>query len=155
MGKFIDLTGKKIDKLTVLEKTNMRKNGYVVWKCKCDCKNIIYCTTQRLKDPETKSCGCYHSGIMKKQAKDNFKNYFSNNLIDGTNLQKIKQSKNKNNTSGVKGVYYSNTFKKWYAKLTFKGKTYTKGFKSKKDAIKYRKVLEDKYFSPMLEKHKS
>ena len=31
MGAFVDLTGQKFNKLTVLHKTNKRKNGSVVW----------------------------------------------------------------------------------------------------------------------------
>ena len=154
MGKLIDLTGKKFNRLTVIEKTKERKHGYVVWKCKCDCGNIVYYTTQTLNNKDTQSCGCYHSQRSQEVAKKSFKKYFSENLIEGTNLQKIGQGKNKNNTSGVKGVYYNNTFKKWYAKLIFKGKTYTKGFKDINDAINCRKKLEEKYHAPILKKYK-
>ena len=42
MGKIIDLTGQKFNKLTVIEKTDERKNRQVVWKCRCDCGNISY-----------------------------------------------------------------------------------------------------------------
>ena len=39
MGAFIDLTGKKFFRLTVLEKADKRGNEWY-WKCKCDCGNI-------------------------------------------------------------------------------------------------------------------
>lgn len=33
--KFIDLTGKKFEKLAVLEVARKNKNGGFAWKCKC------------------------------------------------------------------------------------------------------------------------
>ena len=55
-----DLTGKKIGKLTILEKlpykhSNLREKGNL-WKCQCECGNIVELTTSRLKNQ--KSCGC-------------------------------------------------------------------------------------------------
>lgn len=54
----LDLTNKKFGKLTALEKTEQRKNGRVVWKCKCDCGNIIYTDTHSLQEGRINSCGC-------------------------------------------------------------------------------------------------
>lgn len=36
MGAFIDLTGKKFDRLTVLEKGSKHGKEWY-WKCRCDC----------------------------------------------------------------------------------------------------------------------
>ena len=58
MGRIIDLTGQRFNKLTVIEKTDERKNRQVVWKCKCDCGNITYVVGQALRTGPTKSCGC-------------------------------------------------------------------------------------------------
>ena len=58
MGKFIDLTGQKFNKLTVLERdyTNPdKKRAY--WKCQCDCGNIIITRGESLRTGHTKSCG--------------------------------------------------------------------------------------------------
>lgn len=38
-GKPKDLTGQKFNMLTVLNITDKRQNGSVVWHCKCDCGN--------------------------------------------------------------------------------------------------------------------
>lgn len=53
------LKGQRFEKLIVLEKTKMsdKKNG-IIWKCQCDCGNICYIPTVRLKNGTTKSCGC-------------------------------------------------------------------------------------------------
>ena len=56
MGKFIDLTGQKFNKLTVLCKSNKRDNsGSIYWKCKCDCGNETLVITKHLKNGHTKS----------------------------------------------------------------------------------------------------
>lgn len=58
---FIDLTGKKFNRLLVLgiceEKTIPRR---IIWKCLCDCGNISYATPADLKLGKHKSCGCLH-----------------------------------------------------------------------------------------------
>lgn len=56
-----DLINKKFGKLTALEITPERKNGLAVWKCQCDCGNIVYTTSANLKNKLTKSCGCIKS----------------------------------------------------------------------------------------------
>lgn len=60
MGKFRDLTGQVFGRLTVISKTDLRKNHSVVWKCVCSCKNtnIVNITSNSLVRGDTKSCGC-------------------------------------------------------------------------------------------------
>jgi hypothetical protein len=43
-----DLQGQRFGKLVVLEITDQRNNGAVVWKCKCDCGNIAYVSSKNL-----------------------------------------------------------------------------------------------------------
>lgn len=50
--------GQRYGRLTVLEKTDRRLGGRVVWKCRCNCGNVAYVTASRLKSGATKSCGC-------------------------------------------------------------------------------------------------
>lgn len=52
-----NLIGKKFNKLTVLNEEYV-KNNKVIWKCLCDCKNITYCSTAKLNNGHSKSCGC-------------------------------------------------------------------------------------------------
>lgn len=54
----IDLTGKRFGRLTVLERSDNQYNQ-TSWKCICDCGNTIITTSQRLRNGECKSCGCY------------------------------------------------------------------------------------------------
>lgn len=57
MGKFIDLTGKKFERLTVLEKQDKKGNEWR-WKCLCDCGNECLVTGVSLRTGGTRSCGC-------------------------------------------------------------------------------------------------
>jgi hypothetical protein len=54
----LNLTNKRFGKLTAIEKTDQRKEGRVVWKCQCDCGNIIYVDTHSLQEGKVNSCGC-------------------------------------------------------------------------------------------------
>lgn len=54
-----NLIGNRYGKLVVLEKTDKRRGGSVIWKCKCDCGNIVDVCSIELVNGDTKSCGCY------------------------------------------------------------------------------------------------
>lgn len=62
MEKFIDLTGQKIGKLTVIKKGKGRltKGGQykTTWICKCDCGNYSEVDGEKLRTRHTLSCGC-------------------------------------------------------------------------------------------------
>ena len=53
-----NLIGQKFGYLTVLEETNKREYGKIIWKCQCDCGNIVYLNTSRLTSGNDTSCGC-------------------------------------------------------------------------------------------------
>lgn len=79
MIKFIDLTGKKFGKLTVLGRTEQRKDSagrtIMYWYCVCDCqknlpeeeREIIAVRGRNLRDGKTISCGCYRREWNKKE----------------------------------------------------------------------------------------
>ena len=148
----IDLTGKRFGKLFVLAETNNRADeGSIVWKCKCDCGNIIEISSKRLVNGLTISCGCY----QKERQKYSMKKLQNRQFKENTNIDLIsKKQANSNSQSGVRGVHWCSSKNKWIASLSFKKKIHKKAFKNKNDAIKYRKELEDKYFKPILEKYK-
>ena len=58
-SKKIDLLGKKFNRLLVIEEQLEKKCTDAVWKCKCDCGNIINVKATKLKNGRTKSCVCY------------------------------------------------------------------------------------------------
>ena len=57
-----DLTGKRFGKLSVLHKTDRKKNGSILWACRCDCGNEKEVTSRDLNSGRVKSCGCLKGG---------------------------------------------------------------------------------------------
>lgn len=53
-----DLTGRQFGRLTVLRPTEERKNGSVVWECRCSCGNIVLANGGSLASERIASCGC-------------------------------------------------------------------------------------------------
>jgi hypothetical protein len=58
MVKYIDLTGQKFGKLTVVEYSGKSYNDYAQWLCNCECGNTRVVQGKRLRNGMTKSCGC-------------------------------------------------------------------------------------------------
>lgn len=62
MSKIIDLTGQRFGNLTVVSKDEsyIKPSGQkvAVWKCLCDCGNIISIRSEYLRKGTTTSCGC-------------------------------------------------------------------------------------------------
>lgn len=110
MGKKIDLTGQKFNKLTVVRegeprRTYNKKYGrYFIrirWWCECDCGNpeLVLVDSSSLKNGNTKSCGCLHTETSSKNGKST-KKY------------------NKYDLSGEYGIgYASNTMREFYFDL--------------------------------------
>ena len=66
MGKFIDLTGQKFERLTVIKRYG-RRHSHVLWLCVCDCGNEIVVDSNSLRTGNTRSCGCIrkeHSKVI-------------------------------------------------------------------------------------------
>ncbi len=58
-----DLTGQRFERLLVLDRAPDyidRQNGkrVVMWRCRCDCGEIVEVMGHNLRDGKTKSCGC-------------------------------------------------------------------------------------------------
>ncbi|MCD7847945.1 MAG: transcriptional regulator [Oscillospiraceae bacterium] len=50
--------GSRFGHLTVICDSGERKNGYIVWKCRCDCGNIINVDMRTLRRGTVTDCGC-------------------------------------------------------------------------------------------------
>ena len=70
----------------------------------------------------------------------------------GTNLNRIKNKKmQSNNTSGVTGVCFHEPKGQWYARISFKGKSYSLGyFDNINEAIVARKRAEKMTFEDFI-----
>ena len=73
MGRFIDLTGQKFYKLTVIKRAEdyitPKGRHYVQWMCKCDCGNEAIVLGDNLKKGHSKSCGCHNIEMIIARSK--------------------------------------------------------------------------------------
>ncbi len=58
MGKFVDLTGQRFNRLTVRSYFGKSKHNCSLWLCDCDCGGTNVVRTADLRSGHTKSCGC-------------------------------------------------------------------------------------------------
>lgn len=132
----MDLTGEKFGRLKIIEKLGIRKQGRIVWRCRCDCGNYINVISTNLTTGETKSCGC-----LKKELEDkNLREDYDHKRVDGVVLPLFKDKEpRKDSSTGYRGVskYYTRKSKelRYRAWLTVNGKQYYKsGFRTPEGA---------------------
>ena len=151
--KALELTGQTINNILFIEKTNQRKRGAIVWKCKCFCDNIFYAPAYRIKNGEIQSCGCKR----KVYREENFKKLqqaIKKNYVEGTYIPLIKKPKLRaNNKSGVNGVHKKGN--RWISTIMLAGTSHRLGsFEKLSDAKRVRKEAEKEYFEPIIKKYK-
>lgn len=149
--------------LTILEDTgNRKRSGSIIFKCQCDCGNIVFRSAESIMNSVVKgcviSCGCQKKSDIGRRLADDEKRKELARLgliqIDGTTVASIdRKNMNKNNKSGVRGVCFKSKTQRWQADISLSGKNIgRRSFKNKEDAIAWRKYLEQEYFQPIIEK---
>lgn len=90
--KFIDLSGKKFGRLTVLGQSK-NKGIQPVFTCKCDCGNICEVRGDKLRNGKTRSCGCLQkeyqdnaNGIKSKKYEIGGVSYTTQEILEITHL---------------------------------------------------------------------
>lgn len=66
MSKFIDLTGQKFERLTVIKWIRKNKQSRYKWLCRCDCGQEVVVLGYNLRNGHTKSCGCLNKEKITK-----------------------------------------------------------------------------------------
>ena len=131
MSKFIDLTGQKFGRLTVLAKEGVANSGHALWLCKCDCGSTKVVSSNQLRSG-TQSCGCLQRENAAKAARKNAHNGYRKKNNIGKEYHRLHQSykdmlnrchstKNRSyNQYGKRGITVCNewknsfdSFKKW------------------------------------------
>lgn len=74
--KLIDIAGQKFSMLTAIEYCEDIKK----WKCRCDCGNITYVTSDKLRSGHTKSCGCIDTAHRGSQQENEIKKFILDNF---------------------------------------------------------------------------
>ncbi|MGN7360003.1 HNH endonuclease [Paenibacillus sp. SAF-054] len=148
MPKRIDITDQQFGDLTVVRLSDKRgKHNTLLWECKCSCGETIYVLGVDLRHGRYKSCGCKRETKRDNGAREHEKA----DRVDGTRKTALKAKLHKGNKSGHKGVRWNEARQKWTAHIGFKGKQISLGyFSEKEDAIKARKIAEEKYYEPIL-----
>lgn len=116
--KYVDLKNQKFNRLTVLERDENKWNR-VMWKCRCDCGNIISVSTNSLKNGNSKSCGCYK---LESFTKITTKHHLSNTRIYNIWKDMRKRCNNPNSSNyknyGGRGITicdeWQNNFMSFY-----------------------------------------
>lgn len=153
-----DLTGRRFGRWTVIRRAPLPKkaatgerNG---WLCRCDCGTSRVVLNRSLVDGSSRSCGCDTAEkAAQRVLEENVLGWYR-----GTTVSAIRPERgpNKNSTSGVKGVYWSERDGAWIAKIGFRGRTITLGRFSTIDAAKRaRQEAEEKYYKPVIAEYES
>ena len=64
MPKKIDMTGRTIGRLLVIEECGRSSDGQVLWRCRCECGREVIVRGDNLRNENTTSCGCYRQERM-------------------------------------------------------------------------------------------
>ena len=91
----IDLTGKKFNHWTVLERAKNDKSGNAMWLCECDCEQHIQKIVKgsSLRSGHSKSCGCLKKQVAAELGRNNAKNLLGQKF---GKLKVIQKAESKN-----------------------------------------------------------
>ena len=148
-----DLTGKRVGRLTVLERTELTsscgKRRTYLWKCLCDCGEYVYRPTDKLTD----GTECMCEACAEKHAAERMRE--NAGYVGGTQISRIRTDRPiATNSSGVRGVYFDRRTGRWRARLKFKGKLMNFGsYADFNDAVRARRQAEEEYYGEFLKEN--
>ncbi|GFN32544.1 HNH endonuclease [Paenibacillus xylaniclasticus] len=150
-GRYKDLTDQTFGHLKVIGKSDIKTNDYRVrWMCECTCGKRKIVSTSQLTLKRIRSCGC-----LKKETSKIGMGVIKQSAVEGVLTTNLKRKKNRNNSSGYKGVTKCRDKKGnviYRAVLTIKGKRIYLGDRATaEEAYKLRLEAEEKYHKPYLE----
>ena len=139
----LDLTGRRFGRLTVLRPAE-NIGGKTAWVCRCDCGRESVIKTNSLREKRSASCGCAGGPENARRGLT---------FVDGTCVEFIQSEKvQKNNASGVPGVFWVVRDQLWWATIEFKGKRrYLGRYRNFEDAAKARKRAEEDLYDSFLQ----
>lgn len=152
------IEGQRFGRLVAISPTEKRgTNGSVIWKCKCDCGNIVEVSVKNLtakSGKNTRSCGCVLEDYQRTKGTQILREEVKKDCVEGTKIHSLSMKISINNTSGIKGVSWDKRKNKWISQICFKRTNYKLGYYDNiEDAAKARKDAEEKLFKPVLEKY--
>ena len=145
-----DLTGERVGRLTVLERSeryaSRGKRNVRLWKCLCDCGSITYKATDTLTNPQRSMCSDCAQRYAAACAREGA------GYVEGTQLSRIQKSAQESgNATGIRGVYYETKTHKYRARLKFRGQMYNLGsYPTLEEAVQARHVAEEDIYGNFL-----
>ena len=149
------LIGKTFGELRVLKRVNDEGNSRYL--CRCSCGKEVVLVGAAILAGQQKTCGHVHEKGYEKfsEIKGLGTKDLENKRVEGTSLYAITTKKPKNNKSGYKGVSYMKNKGKYRAYIGLRGKQINLGlYDTAEEAYQARRAGEEKYYKPILEKHK-
>ena len=91
---FMDLTGHKYNRLSVIKPVWVKKQK--MWECICDCGTIKNIRTTDLVRNKCKSCGCYNREVVKERMMGSNSPFWNGGvLINKRGYREIKFGENR------------------------------------------------------------
>lgn len=143
-----DYTGKVFGRLTGIRYTGRSEKNTTVWEWQCECGKVVEASTRDILTGK-RSCGCLDVERAIANAKKGREKII---IADGTNVSRIRSSKvSKNNSTGITGVCYVTSKRRYLAYIMFQGKRHQLGFyRSMEEAAAVRKKAQDRMFGEFL-----
>ena len=145
-----DLTGERVGRLTVLERSeryaSRGKRNVRLWKCLCDCGNITYKATDTLTNPQQSMCSDCAQRYAAACAREGA------GYVEGTQLSRIQNPvQEASNATGIRGVYFETKTHKYRARLKFRGQMYNLGsYPTLEEAVQARRAAEEDIYGNFL-----
>ena len=98
-----NLVGQTFGKLLVIERTEKRHNRAIIYKCQCECGNIIETSSSYLRNGDTQSCGCINS-----KGEEKISRILRDNNISFETQKKFDDCRNPKTNNQFKFDFYIN-----------------------------------------------
>lgn len=136
-----DLQGQKFGRLTAIESTGTDSTGHKIWKCRCDCGKLAYCSSVNLKSGSTQSCGC----IATAKALENVKKASSASVTDFGSHKAIYYDKPlTTNKLGIKNIHYDAKRERYVVQFDYCKNHYTIGrYSTLEEAVRVRDIFSE------------
>jgi len=142
MGAFLDRTGLKYGRLTVLEHSGKDERNKHLWLCKCECGNKKVVVSDNLSSGKSNSCGCLKKEFLAKKG-----NQFGLYKDRQEAMLKVQYSHLKRRHSNKKMIGEVIDFKEFSllskAKCKYCGIKYSKEIEDRLNESKNQKRLSD------------
>lgn len=138
--------GEVFGALTAVERVGSNDAGRALWRCACECGKETIIKGAELRAGSYTSCGCgaeHYRRVSETLGR-----------VEGTCLDALTRGLQKNNKSGVRGVFWNKRRGKWTAAIKFKGKLHQLGcFETLEEAAEARRLAEVELYDPVLKRH--